>query len=318
MHIVITGSAGRLARVLIPRLLANPAIGRISGIDQRAHDFKHPKFTGYVADIRQSTVMKTLQGADALLHMAFVLMGGHLGRGRHQRALIRDINVNASIQLFEAAVAADVQRLLFVSSAAAYGAWPNNPEAIVETQALRAMPGFAYAQDKVAVEHWLDGLESRHPEQRVIRLRPHAILGLHAHPLLRMVLRQPFYPALADPLPLTQCVWEEDVAQAIETALLSAQAAGAYNLAAQPAMSLHAMLAHRHRWTLPFPLGLAQRLHRLAWSVTAMAGEPGWVQGMRHHLALDTDKAQRELHWRPHYDTLACLDALSGKPKPAQ
>ena len=146
------------------------------------------------------------------------------------------------------------------------------------------------------------------PDIAVTRLRPHAIVGPHAHPLLNLVLRQPFYPSSGA---LTQCVWEDDVAEAV-TLAVAARAKGAFNLAAQPAMSLRDMLARTRRWCLPLPLGPAAAMHRVLWWLTPSVGEPGWVQGTRHSLALDTRRAREELGWRPRHDTLACLDRLVG------
>ncbi len=314
MHVVVTGAAGRLARVLLPRLLAHPDITRVTGIDRRPCDLRHPRFEAVMADIRSPRIGEQLNGADVLVHMAFVLMGGGLGRRRHRRELIRAINVGGSIGVFEAAYEAGLSRLVFLSSAVVYGAWPDNPPLIGEDRPLRAMPGFAYAEDKVAVEHWLDDFERAHPELAVLRLRPHVILGPQAHPLLRLMPRQPFYPVFHGPEALTQCVWEEDVAAAVEAALFT-EARGAFNLAAQPPMSFRDMLRHTGQRPLPVPLALAGFLHRLAWLATPAVGEPGWVQGMRHSLAVSSERAETVLGWQARYDTCTALRALADRER---
>lgn len=310
MRLVITGSAGRLARVLVPRLLREPGVTEVIGIDHAAHDYPDPRFRAVIADVRDPDIGTQLQGADALIHMAFVLMGGRLGRARHRRETVREVNVEGSRNVFTQAVAAGVPRLVFVSSASVYGAWPDNPPLMDETQPLRAMPGFAYAEDKVAVEQWLDGLEAAHPEACVIRLRPHVILGPQAHPLLKALLRQPFYPRLPRPA-LTQCVWEDDVAEAIVLAARGGPA-GAYNLAADGAMSFRDMIRLTHRHALPLPLGLAALAHRLAWRLLPEVGEPGWVQGMRHDLAVNSARAREQLGWRPRYSLSECVLQIAG------
>lgn len=309
MRVVVTGAAGRLAAVLLPRLLEDPRIEQVVGIDRRPLALQHAKLAPMRADVRTPGLTSALRGADALVHMAFVLMGGGLGRERHDRALVREINVEGSRRVFECAAAAGVPRLLFLSSAAVYGAWPDNPPLITEAAPLRPNPGFAYGEDKAAVEHWLDGFTFAHPGLAVLRLRPHAILGPHAHPFLRLLLRQPFYPAVPGPAPLTQCLWETDVAEAIALAL-DRGGPGAYNLAAQPALSLRDMLARRGRWRIALPLPLAAALHRLAWRLTPAVGEPGWVGAMRHSLALDTTRARTELGWQPRYALEDCLARL--------
>lgn len=309
MKLVVTGSAGRLAQVLIPRLLAEPGLESIHGIDRRDADYGDPRYVHHRLDVREPAAGSACADADALLHLAFVLMGGGLGRRRHDRATIRAVNLDGSRRLFAAAAEHGLRQVVFMSSAAVYGAWPDNPPLLPENAPLRAMPGFAYAEDKVAVEHLLDDFAATHPEIVVTRLRPHAIVGPQSHPFLNRVLRQPFYPASRA---LTQCVWEDDVAEATVLALRH-RAGGAFNLAAQPAMSLYDMLGHNRRLRVALPLVPAAVVHRLLWWLTPVVGEPGWVQGTRHSLALDTRRAERELGWRPRHDLAACLARLAGK-----
>ena len=306
MKVVVTGAAGRLARVLIPRLLADPHVSAVHGVDIRPLPFSDPRLVHVQADIRDPACTEQLEQADALIHMAFVLMGGGLGRARHDREAVRGINVGGSRHVLTAAAQAGVPRLVFVSSAAVYGTWPDLPAPVPEDTPLCPLPGFAYGEDKAAVETWLDTLEARHPHLHVIRLRPHAILGPHAHPMLARLVRQPLVPCLRKPLPLTQCVWEDDVADAIVMSLRSA-ARGAFNLAADPPMTLRDMIRSHRRFTVPVPLSWLAAAQRAAWWLTPEAGEPGWVRGLRHSLVLDTRRAREELGWAPRRDTLACI-----------
>ncbi|MEJ2059189.1 MAG: NAD-dependent epimerase/dehydratase family protein [Gammaproteobacteria bacterium] len=306
MKLVVTGAAGRLAEVLIPHLLTDPRIEHITGIDRRPQTFDHPRYRPVIADVLDADLERYLEGADALVHMAFVLMGGGLGARRLDREAVRTVNVTGTRKVFEAAVRQGVRHAVFVSSVAVYGAWPDNPPLIAEDSPLRPNPGFSYAEDKAAAETWLTDFETAHPGLRLARLRPHAILGPHAHALLARMLRQPFYPLTLNPRPLTQCVWEDDVAEAVRLALHS-DARGAFNLAAQPAMSLYDMLGLVRRTRLPLSLPLAERLQRLAWRLTPAAGEPGWVGGLRYSLAVDSTRAEQLLGWRPARDLAACV-----------
>lgn len=302
MNIVISGSAGRLARVLIPRLLKDPTIRRIDGFDIKPTTYPDRRYHDHQLDVRECAAQKLVARADIFIHLAFVLMGGNLGRDRHNRELVREINVEASTRLFQVAVDSRVSHILFLSSAAVYGAWPDNPRLLMETHPLRPIPGFTYAEDKITVENALDEIERWYPASRITRLRPHAIVGPHAHPLLNQVLRGPFYPRSRA---LTQCVWEDDVIQAV-VLVIKKEMSGIFNLAAQPAMSLYDMLGlHRH---LRLPLKPAAALHRLLWKVTPAVGEPGWVESTRYSLALDTRRAQEILCWEPQLNTPTCVE----------
>lgn len=311
MKVLVTGAAGRLARVLIPRLLADTQITAVHGVDLNPLPFTDPRLFPMRADFRDPACIELLEQADVLIHMAFVLMGGGLGRARHDRATVRAVNVQGSRHLLGSAVRAGVQRLVFVSSAAVYGTWPDLPVPVPEDTPLRPLPGFAYAQDKAAVENWLDALEAEAPHLHVIRLRPHAIVGPHAHPVLTRMLRQPLIPALGSSRPLLQCVWEDDVAEAIQLSIRSA-ARGAFNLATDPPMTLKAMIRENRRFTIPLPLSWLAAGHRVAWWLTPAAGEPGWVAGLRQSLVLDTRRAREELGWRPRRDTRQCVKGEPG------
>jgi UDP-glucose 4-epimerase len=307
VRLLVTGAAGRLGRVLLPLLLENPRITSVHAVDLKPVPLTHPRLVPLQADIRDPACLALLEHTDALIHMAFVLMGGGLGRARLDRETMRAINVGGSRLLIGAAVDAGMERIVFVSSAAVYGASPDLPDPVTEDQPFRPLSGFAYGEDKSAVEAWLNELEARYPYLHLVRLRPHAILGPNAHPFLNRLLRQPFVPALSRPLPRTQCVWEEDVAEAICLGLHSA-ARGAFNLAADPPMSLRAMIREHRRFTIPVPLSLLSAAHRLAWQFTPTVGEPGWVRGLRHSLVLDTRRAREELGWKPRRDTRRCVN----------
>lgn len=311
MKILVTGAAAHLARPLLPRLLDDPRVASVTGVDLRPSGFCHPRYRELHLDIRDPALAEHLRGVDAVVHLAFVVLRSALGRHRRDRALIYDINVNGSIHVFAQAAAAGVRHIVHLSSAAVYGAWPDNPPLMDETQPLRAMPGFAYAEDKIAVERWLDAFVTTHPALRVVRLRPHVIIGPQCQPMLRFLLAQPFYPALPVPHPLCQCVWEDDVAEAIIAAVFS-PARGCYNLGAQPALPFRDMLRASGRRVMPVPFRLARIAQHLLWHVAGIGEEPGWLDGMRYSLAVDSTKALAELGWRPTISTIDCVRRLCG------
>lgn len=308
MHVAVTGAAGRLGRVLLPALAADPAVTAITALDLRA-----PPVT--IEPARARLDVRTLelghlqpgdlQGVDALIHLAFQLMGGHGGRRRRDREWVRAQNVALSRQVFRTALEAGVSRLVFLSSAAVYGPWPDTPQPLGEGTPPR--PRFPYAEDKVAVEQALQALASEHPGASVTILRPPAIVGPHAHPLLQQVARGRVYPAGVDSP--VQILWEDDAADAVVRSVTRARP-GIFNLGTGPAWSLRAMARHRRRWAVPVPPGLIRALHPVAWRLTARAGDPGWVRGLDAPLVMDCSRAREQLGWEPRVSTAECLERL--------
>jgi nucleoside-diphosphate-sugar epimerase len=292
MRVFISGSASHLARALLPRLCSDPAITAIIGLDSARAHFSHAKYRHMQADLRSVDLVPLLRDCDALVHLAFVVL-----RGKTPVAAMREINLDASQRLFDAAAQLNVARQIHLSSAAVYG----SGETLNETATYRPIAGFLYGEHKAALERWLD---THHPE--IVRLRPHIILGRHAQPLLKNLLRQPFYVRLPDPQPLLQCVHEDDVSAAIHLAL-TRPASGAYNLAAPDSFNFRQAIQARHRLAIPLSPRLARSALALTWRLTGIGGEPGWMEGVDHSLTLDCDKARGELGWRPQHTSAAML-----------
>ncbi len=312
MKILVTGSASHLARALLPRLLALPRVGEIVGVDRRPTTFAHPRYRHHVLDLRARELETHFAGIEAVVHAAFVVLHGDLEPPRRRdRAWIRASNVEGSRRVFESAAAAGVRTLVHLSSAAIYRPDPARRAPIAEDHPRGALPGFAYAEDKLAVEEILDRLERSVPALRIVRLRPTLILGPHAQPFLKRLVRAPWYPRLPAPPPRLQCVHERDVGEAIIAALFTPSARGAYNLAVADAVTLAELKRLAAGRALAVPPFVVRALVSLAWRLFGAGTDPAWWQGLRYDLVLDSTRARRELGWQPRYDSVAsCLAAM--------
>lgn len=301
MRVFVTGSASHLAQAWLPKLCADPRIEHVIGVDLAPGFIAHPKLTHHRLDIRSPDIGALISDCDALVHLAWVVL-----RGKMNAATMHDVNVRGTQNVFEAARAAGITRLIHLSSAAVYG----GGEKLTEAAQLQPLPGFLYAQHKVEVENWL---ANEFPE--ALRLRPHIILGPHCQPLLKQLLHQPCYPRLPDPQPRLQCVHEDDVADAISAGLFN-PVSSPLNLAAAGEYSFKQVIAARYRHPIPLPFGLIKMALSLSWRLTGYGGEPAWLDGMRHTLTLDCARAENELNWRPKFAADAALAAVSLKNNP--
>lgn len=303
MRVAVTGGAGSLARAVVPVLAAAPGITAIRLLDPAPPPADLPGEHRAV-DITAPGLEAALADCDALIHLAFVVHRGGPGRPRARRQL-RRVNVAGSRHAFGSAARAGLKTVIHLSSAAVYGAWPDNPPRLDESAPLRPNPGFAYAEDKVAAEAELAAVAAAHPRLRTVALRPPAILGPHALPLLRRLLTSPVRPRGGPPL---QCVHEADVASAL-LAALTREVHGAFNLAAEPPLTPELLEATTGRRPRALPAWLLQGLQRAAWPLTGAWGEPGWAAGLRHPLLLETARARRELGWSPTRSAAECVRA---------
>jgi len=310
VRVFVAGAAAHLARPLLSTLCNQHWVSQVRGIDIKPSLFAHAKYDEFLCDTRDARLGALMRGYQSVIHMAFVVLRSTLGQQRNNRALIHDINVNGSRCVFEAAATGGAESLVHLSSASVYGAWPDNPPFMTEAQPRRSMPDFAYAQDKNALEDWLEDFEIVHPSMRIVRLRPHVILGPNAQPFLRRLLQQPFYPSFPSPLPLTQCVWEDDVVSAI-LACLQRDVRGPFNLAADAALPFRDMLRLTRHRTIAVPFGALRAAHRALWTVSGIGEEPGWLNGMRYTLTVDATRAKQLLDWTPTYSTPQCVQRIA-------
>ena len=297
MRVVVTGAAGRLARVVLPRLCEHPAIKRVTGIDRAAATYRHRRFVAHVADIADRTAHETLRGADALVNLAFVLL-----RGRMPLAAMTATNVDATKALLSAAANAGIPSIVHLSSAAVYGQGTD----LTEEAPLMPLARFAYAQHKADVDCFL---AATLPQVAV--LRPTIVLGQNAQPLLKALLALPFFVRVPDPQPRLCVVHEDDVAAAVLLAL-DRRARGPFNLAAPSTFSVRDVVRGRHAWAPGVPPVFARAALEVAWRTTGWGGEPGWLDGAAASLTLDCTRARTLLGWRPrHEDCNAIIAACN-------
>ncbi|WP_297362424.1 NAD-dependent epimerase/dehydratase family protein [Acidiferrobacter sp.] len=310
MRVLITGAAGALGQVLVPTLVDDPRITELVLHDWRAIANDHPKLRILRGDIRDPALSHVVRGADAVVHMAFVVIESDLGRERHNRALARAINLDGTKALVDAL--SPGARLVHLSSASVYG---TSRTPVPESAPLKPLPGFHYAKDKVLAEKIVIAAEKE--GLCAVRLRPHIILGPCAQPFLRAVLRLPFYPRLPPPAPPLQVVHEQDVAAAIHAALF-AQATGAINLACEDSLSFEAMQRSLHRFVFGINPGLARIAARSAFHYLGVGPDPAWSAGLDCPLVLDTTRAREELNVRLRFPHVADVLADTFRRRPGR
>src|SRR5436309_940624 len=123
-NVMVTGGAGYVGSVLVPRLLeAGHAVTVLDlymyGDDALAGVRGHPRLREVKGDIRDvSVVADALKGCDCVLHLACISNDPSYDL---DPALGKSINHEAFRPLVRAAKAAKVKRFIFASSSSVYG-----------------------------------------------------------------------------------------------------------------------------------------------------------------------------------------------------
>jgi nucleoside-diphosphate-sugar epimerase len=213
---------------------------------------EHPKLQHTQADLRDAAARKALAGVDVLWHLGF-----QLWRDRRNANAMAEVNLTGT----ENVLGARPSRIVLASSAAVYGAWPDNPLPLTEDSPPRPNAECCYARQKLDVEALC---ESAAP---TVTLRLAAVLGPHADPHLLRAARgyRWMVPALPGVNQALQFLDEDDAAAALHQ--LADAPPGVINVAPPDRMSAEEIAAVAGgrvvRISRPAAFGLAELLWRV-------------------------------------------------------
>ena len=300
--VAVTGGSGQLGTHVLRRLLADGAIERVISIDRRPPIIGSPKLTAITGDVCDPAFARHLQGADALIHCAFIISGGE------RSPVFRAVNVEGSKNVFHAAASAGVKTVSFVSSVSAYGCVPGHPVPIVESTPRVRQEEFAYSCCKYDVEAFLDEVEPQHPDMAISRIRANILLGRRMPHLLGLIMRIGWIPDFGGhPFPI---VWDEDVADLLVLAVKQ-RGRGAYNAGVDELLPA-AELAARTGATAVQTSRILQSIHSALYELTSRLNlnwisDPSWATRALATLIMSSERAKRELGWTPRYPTAVAV-----------
>jgi nucleoside-diphosphate-sugar epimerase len=317
MRVVITGATGNVGTSLLRVLGDDDRVTEITAVARRLPGLSAPKTTFVAADVARSDLDGVLRGADAVVHLAWLIQPSR------DEAATHAVNVEGSRRVFEAAARAGVPTVVHASSVGAYAEGPKD-RAVDESWPTTGIPTSFYSRHKAAVERILDAFEAAHPEMRVVRLRPGLIFKRDAASGIRRLFAGPLLPspllhrALLPVLPVTdrlvmQAVHSLDVADAYRLAVCDEDARGAYNVAAEPVLDAATLGAALGARPLKVPRAALRALTDLSWRARLQPTPPGWLDLGLGVPLMDVSRARDELGWTPSRSaTSALLELLEG------
>jgi nucleoside-diphosphate-sugar epimerase len=320
LTVAVTGPTGEIGRALIGALDRTREVGRIVGMARRPFDPSAQgwrKVTYRRGDVLdRASVESLVEGADVVVHLAFVIIG--------ERDESRRINLEGSRNVFEATIGAGVERLVYASSVAAYGFHEDNPEVLTEDVPARGTDRFYYSAHKAELEGLLSELlaESSTGESSTeayvfrpcIVAGPNATLLIRNIPYVRIFERLPaalrglfdmvpvLKPVLPDPGVPFQLVHHDDVASAMKAAVLGRGHSGVYNLAAPGELTMFDLAEALGWYAIPVPELARDATAEIVARLPFLPAEAAWISAFRTPVIMDSSKARRELRWRPRHD----------------
>jgi nucleoside-diphosphate-sugar epimerase len=323
LTVAVTGPTGDIGRSLLRSLDRTREVGRVRAMARRPFD---PREHGLrKAEYRQGDVLDSqlvdefVDGADVVVHLAFLIVGGLADTER--------VNLEGSRKVFEAAVQSGARRLVYASSVAAYGFHEDNPPLLSEDVPPRGTERHYYSAQKAALEGALQAVvEDSRTDAYVFR--PCIVAGgdalalLENIPYVKLSDRMPapalrvlellpvLKPVLPDPGVRFQLVHHDDVASALRAAVLGRGHPGVYNLAGPGVLTMSDLADALGWYSVPIPELAVDAAAEFLARLPFVPAEAQWIESVRAPVLMDTAKARRELRWRPRHDAHETLTEM--------
>jgi nucleoside-diphosphate-sugar epimerase len=314
LTVAVTGPTGEIGKPFIQALERSPQVRRIIGMARRpfdpaAHGWRKTLYRlGDVLD--RASVDDLVSGVDVVVHLAFIVIAAADGR---------DINLEGSRNVFQAARGAGVERLVYASSVAAYGFHDDNPDLLTEDLEPRGFDQHPYSAQKAELEGVLhEVLDGSSVEAYIFRpcivAGPEAPLLVNQIPYVRWGERMPgavralfdqvpvLKPVLPDPGVPFQLVHHDDVAAALRAAVLGRGAPGGYHRAGPGLLTVADLARERGYYSVPVPDLAVDATAEIVSRLPFLPAEASWINAFRTPVIMDCAKARTELGWRPKHD----------------
>jgi len=315
MRVVVTGASGNVGTSVLQALAGTPQVQEIVGVARRRPQATFARTSFVQADIVADELVPLLRGADAVIHLAWLIQPGR------DESVTHAVNVRGSERVFRATVEAGVPALLYASSVGAYSEGPKD-RYVDESWPTDGTPSSFYARHKAAAERQLDRLEREQPQLRVVRMRPGLIFKREAATEIRRLFLGPLLPGslvrsqlvpLIPDLPRLrfQAVHSLDVGEAFRLATVS-DARGPFNLAAEPAIGVRELAEVFHARPIKMPASPVRALAAATYAMRLQPTEPGWLDMALAVPLMDCTRARTELGWKPRHTAIQALQELLG------
>ena len=256
MHLVVlTGAGGPLGTRVRARLDDDPSVDRVVGLDDR--------------ELNGDDLKRALEGAAELVHLAD--------------------GVDSTRIVLESAGSAGVRRVVLLSTAMVYGAWPDNPVPLTEEASLRPNPGFGPAVEAAERERLAYDWRDAHPGATVAILRPTVTVAEDGSGWLAPVLRTVGSIRGQHEDAPGQFLHLDDLAAAVDV-VRRHQLDGAFNVAPDGWIEGDALRALAGETPFRLPGSAADRLAGWRCRLGRSPAAPGLVAYPRHPWVVANDR----------------------------
>jgi UDP-glucose 4-epimerase len=301
-RVLVTGVARWWGALLVQRLVEDPDVAEVIGIDIREPRYDLGRADYLKLDIRHSLIGKLVRavGIDTVVHTLTRVDSFEMDPKRaHEMNVIGTLNLLAGC----AGQGSPVTRFVLKSSGHVYGSRPDMPVNIREDSRLDANSRHDFVRDIVEVESYVSDFAVRNPEITILSLRFANSLDPQDPSPLARYLDLEVVPTVISADPPLQLIHRDDCVEALYRATKRGSA-GAYNIAPSGAVPLSHLLSAAGKLHAPLlppvALGLSAYAIRKAGIAFLTSQLLDLLQWGR---SLSVSKAARSLGFRASRDT---------------
>jgi len=306
-RILVTGVARWWGALVVQKLVEDPDVAEVIGIDIREPRYDLGRADYLKLDIRHSLIGKLVRavGIDTVVHTLTRIDSFDMDPARaHEMNVIGTLNLLAGC----AGEGSPVRRFILKSSGHVYGSRFDLPTGLREDHRLDSNSKHQFVRDIVEVESYVSDFAVRNPNITILALRFSNSLNPQEPQPLARYLDLEVVPTVIGYDPPIQLIHRDDCIAAMVLATKRGPG-GAYNIAAPGAEPLSSLLDSAGKLHAPLlpPLGLG--LAALAFRQSGIAFlSPQLLDLLRWGRTLSTAKAARELGFRAVRDTRSAFE----------
>ncbi|HET7465209.1 MAG TPA: NAD-dependent epimerase/dehydratase family protein [Candidatus Dormibacteraeota bacterium] len=306
-RILVTGVARWWGALLVQRLVEDPEVAEVIGIDIREPRYDLGRADYLKLDIRHSLIGKLVRsvGIDTVVHTLTRIDSFDMDPSR-----AHEMNVIGTLNLLAGCAGADspVRRFVLKSSGHVYGSSFDLSPNVREDHRLDSNSHHQFVRDIVEVESYVSDFGTRNPSIDLLVMRFCNSLNPDEPQPLARYLDLDVVPTVAGYDPELQLIHRDDCIEAMTLATKRGPA-GAYNIAPAGAEPLSSLLDGAGKMHLPLipPVGIEVAAFALRRSGLAFLS-PQLLDLLRWGRSLATAKASRSLGFRAARDTRTAFD----------
>lgn len=305
--VLITGAGGYLGRETVKRLHAHhrDAFDAIVAMDIRdtPEADRLDGITYVTGDIRDESIVEHFRAHNIthVVHLASIVRPGG------DRAFDYSVDVTGTENILKACLDTGVRHLLYTSSGAAYGYYPDNNIPLHEDDPIRGNEVFSYSDHKRIVEHMLADFREKHPELRQLVLRPGTILGATTDNRITNLFKMKFILGLTGESSPFSFVWDQDVANCVIKGVVE-DAEGIYNVSGDGTVSMREIATILGKPYIPFPVPIVSAVLWIIHTLGISQYGPEQLLFLRFRPVLANDKLKADFAYTPQMTSRQAFD----------